>query len=523
MLREGRKNKWSGNTMKPGALVNLHKTRWIGLTQTRAEWSSKPLLEVQYEVEIGSYFPWDAIFSEKDEIKRFETLSFWHPSYQEELRHLELIGSLRKTELFLKLKEIVDSHKQEIIDAFVKYVGMIIKEGDMSFEQWKFYVTEHKNSASPYEGKHWNDILQNDSELKKTWTEMNKWLIQFQKQLPQILSIRRPLIKVEAVYPALRARPSETELTHKDNDRIILKCKKIRDRKAGGVKGLSQLEYPIFKRSTKKKIYQECFYNLIEKISGCKLIPITTYGASFYSQVFDTDINCYDLRNAEKLVGILLDFLPVNVDLGHPEYPEEDAGEMYSGIGPTRPMAEIVVGVLTKLLKILGYAIDILFLGGDNFGFKLFIDCISDGFDLVFTNEDTILGANPKLKRFYPLSLVTDSVKNRQNIPTKWSALIWTQRFQFELRPLQVIVDNDLYKPGSCEKKIKWVVESGKLTEQEIYSKESLNTAISENEDLKEKFYDMFITELQYLKNFIPTHNNQNQSTDAHLTPIRRN
>jgi hypothetical protein len=522
MLSEGRKDKWSGNTMTPSALLRYHKTRWIGLSQASVEWTNRPMMEVQYEVELKSFFPFSMLYDDLSDLKRLETLSFWHSSYQEEIRHLELINDLITREWYHEFKELADSYKDQIVAAFEKYVNMIVSEGDMSFEHWRYYVKEHEDSASPYQGKKWKDILRDQSWMKKSYVDINKWIINFNNSLKSIMSVRKPLIHVENVYPALRARPADYEVIEQSNDILRVKCRKVRDRKAGGVRGLSQLEYPLFKKDIKKKVYNECFYNLITEIVGCEVVPINIYGAKFYKLVAEDNPFCYDLRNAEKLVGHILSYLPTNVDLGHPEYDRELAGEMYSGIGPTRPLAEIVVAIIVKFLLIkFGIQPSRLFIGGDNFGFTIEFDCKEAEVDILMTNETSILGFLPGKKKFGPLSLVTDNINQRANIPLKWDSLTWTQSFQYELRPLQVIVDNDLYKPGTCMKKIAWVVEAD-LSHEEIYSRDSLNEALMKSEELHTKFYDMFAEELNFVKHFIPTHQNQNKSTNAHLSVVRR-
>jgi hypothetical protein len=525
-MHEGRKDKWSGNTMTPGALLRYHKTTWSGFNQVKPDWSNRPMQQTNYTIEFKSYFPSSMLFNEDDfntRIKRFETTSFWHLSFQEVIRHLELISAAQMQDTYAKLKEIVDSFEDEIKEAFKKYVNMIVKDGDFSFEHFSKYVKDHERSASPFDGLKWRDILDDPGKLKQAYVAVNQWIIKFNDALPKLLKFKRPLIKIDYVYPALRARQAEYELQSYSNELVRIACSKIRDRKAGGVKGMSQIEYPIYKLPVKKKIYDECFYNLISKIAGCSLIPIVTHGAAFYKQVFENKPQCYDIRNAEKFVGSLLSFLPINVDLGHPEYPDEIAGEMYSGIGPTRPVAEIVVGVLINYLRNeLGLPITSVFLGGDNFGFAVELDCKEQNLDLFMTNEDTILGALPIEEHFGPLSLVTDSVNHRANVPVKWQTLTWTQRFQYILRPLQVIVDNDLFKPGSCKRKIDWVIERKELGEEEIYSKESLNRAIGENLEIRDSFLDLFSDEIAFVKRFIPVHDNPENPTDAHLPPTRR-
>jgi hypothetical protein len=521
---EGRKDKHTGNTMKPGALTKYAKIFGLRMNQKSEDWSIFPLTEYQYMTEIKSFVPHSLFCNEEGElqVKRLETLSFWHASYQEVIRHLGLAAKLTRSELYPEIKAIVDSYADDIKDAFVKYIHLICTEGDFSFEQFKYYVKEHEGSSAPWAGMKWGDLLRRPSQLKVAYAECLKAVKQFEKDLPKIMQFEKPLIKADFVYAALRARPADYEIIDFNNDKILARCSKTRDRKAGGVLTLSQLEWPIYhKIMIKRKIYQQAFYDLVSKISGCELNAIIMTGANFYKDIIDVKPYAYDLRNAEKLVGILLPMLPIMVDLGDPHYPADIAGELYSGVGPTRPGSELVVALVIRFLKERGITPTKLFLGGDNFGLDVDISTSDEGFDILFTKEDSILGWLVNEQKFGPYSCITDNVKNRWNVPSKWSSLTSVQNYQFVMRPLQVVVNNDIMQSDSAVNLIKWVCERTDFDQMDIYGKTQIYETIAESEILREAFYDRFSDELNFVKEYVPTHTDEKRTTDAHLITYR--
>lgn len=278
---EGREGKHSGNTMKPGALTKYSRIFGFHFSQKQEDWARFPVVEYQYMVENRSYIPHSLLLDEKGElqVKRLETLSFWHASYQEVLRHLGLAEKLVQSEFYSEILAIVESYKPQICEAFVKYIKLICEKGDFSFEQFQYYAKEHADSASPWDNKKWGDLLKSPGLLKSAYAECIKWIRDFEQDLAKIMQYATPLILAEFVYAALRARPADYEIMEITNDRIIAKCTKTRDRKAGGVKGLSQIEWPIYgKTQLKREIYQEAFYSLIAEISGCELNAIVMTG-----------------------------------------------------------------------------------------------------------------------------------------------------------------------------------------------------------------------------------------------------
>lgn len=523
-LHEGRKDNYAGNTMRPGALTKYHKIYNFHLSQAREDWSVMPLTEFRYEIEIRSYLPISMILDLEErplKVKRLETMSFWHASYQEVLRHLGLAQKARQSEMWEDIMSIVDSFKEEIKDAIIGYIRGCVEQGNASFEHFNYYAKMHEESASPFGGK-WSDILKSPSQLRYAYAECLRFVKEYNDDIDKILRYDSPLIKIQHVYPALRARPADYTILEISNDRIIAQCSKTRDRKAGGVEGTSQLEWQLYDQTdAKRKVYDENFYSLIRKISGCELNTIVLEGAKFYQDVILAKPNCYDLRNAEKLVGQVLYFWPFNVDLGEPHYPSEYAAELYSGIGPTRPGSELVVAILVRLLKEKGFEVGKLFLGGDNFGFPEKIDCQAENLDIFLTNEESLLGLMPKEERFGPYSFITDSVKNRLNIPKDWKSISMIQSYQNELRPLQVVVNNDIYRRGSCKDMIDWIVENKLLQNLDVYNKDTIAAYLYRDEELRTKFMDKFAAEMNFIKTFIPTHSNPNRSTDAHMTVYR--
>jgi hypothetical protein len=69
---------------------------------------------------------------------------------------------------------------------------------------------------------------------------------------------------------------------------------------------------------------------------------------------------------------------------------------------------------------------------------------------------------------------------------------------------------------------IDWIVEKKLLQGLDIYSKDTINEAILQDETILEQFRDKFSKEVEFVHSTMPYHSNQNrQSTDARITVMR--
>jgi hypothetical protein len=477
-----------------------------------------PLTGYQYEINAKTFLPMSLFFTEgtKDEINRLETLAFWSLSYNEILIHNAKMAMMKDNSVFKEMLEITEAYKDDIIDTFKEYLSIIINHGDFSLKQFEYYAKEHEKSRAPFGTMKWKDILDSASQLRKYWTETNLWIRKFVEDFDYLLKLEKPMIKSTFTYPALRARPAEYTIQDIQNYSIHTLARKYRDRKAGGVKGLSQLEYPIYNTDKKKNAYQP-FEDLI-----CKLLVtnresikfISTDGIQTYKYVIDNDdLIAYDLENAEKQVGYVLRFLPFNVDLSHPLFPSEFAPEMYSGIGPTRPTNEVTAALFLKTIK---DKHDIQFskaaFGGDNIAINADISEIQQQ---TVTKEERFLGWMLADKKFGPPSLVTDNPEHVRSIPNKTRGFHWIQGYQHILRPTQAIVNYDLLNKGSAVTLVEWCTEN--INDKEILGHDWIDSLIKEEEVLRLKFIDKFSEELEFAKQWIPYHEDPNRSTDVKL------
>ena len=542
-LSEGRRGKHHGTTMLPSAMVKYCKMYNFKMNPATEKWAPGQLLtQYEYTIDIKTFLPLQALTkgtltrdNVNEKFNRLETVSYWNASYQEILRHLHLGQQLTKMQIepgdttsrWDQVVKIALEFKEAIRETFTKYSQLLLQHGDYSMEQYEFYVKEHAKSASPFKrlnekgevrGIKWRTILEDDDLLKTTYTVMLKIPQEYADAQAYFRKHEYLLIDIQHAYAALRARRAEYRILSMSSNSMVLLATKTRDRKAGGIEKLSQIEWPIYgKTEAKRKVYA-IFYRLIEEISGCKINSITMLGAKFYSDIADrSDIFSYDLRNAEKQVALLFSFMHFNADLGSPKFPAQLAGELYSGVGPTRILNEIAVAIYVRLLISLGYAISEIFIGGDNFALTVYIDCEKDGFSLFFTNEERILGFQIASKSFGPPSLITDNTDNRVNLPKEFSTITWNQNYQHEGRILQYLVQNSLFKADSCYRYLKWVVAKKLDDEIEIYDKLTMHEKITETETLYNSFLDEFSEELNYAKHYFLINNDlKGKSTDAH-------
>jgi hypothetical protein len=541
-LQEGRQGKHYGTTMRPSAMVRFCDMYNFKNNPTTEPWApGKLLTQYEYTIFLKTFLPLEAFTKTtitQDNVdktfNRLETISYWNASYQEILRHLALGKQLTEmkpdeSHTLSKWQEVVkiaQEFESEIRDAFKKYAEQVVAKGDFSFKHYEFYVKEHSQSASPFQrmnekgevrGLKWSTILKDDKLMKLTYSIMIKIPQEYLDTQAFFDKHEYVLINIEHAYSALRARRAEYKLLKATNHTLLLIAKKVRDRKAGGIKKLSQIEWVIYKKTDIKREIYKTFYSLIEMISGCKIHPITLLGSKFYKEISEKEeFYCYDLRNAEKQVALLLSFMHFNADLGNPKFIAELAGELYSGVGPTRILNEIVVAIYVRWLRSAGYAITDIWIGGDNFGLLIYINCEMMGLDLFFTNETRILGFEISGNGFGPPSLITDNISNRVSLPKEFSRITWTQGYQHETRILQYVVQNSIYKSDSCKRYIDWVVARKLDDKAEIYDKYTMHNIIASDPILQDSFLDNFSEELNYVRQFFLINNSLKGSTDAH-------
>jgi hypothetical protein len=188
-----------------------------------------------------------------------------------------------------------------------------------------------------------------------------------------------------------------------------------------------------------------------------------------------------------------------------------------SGTGPTKLGADIVVGAMCRILKSeYGLTFDAVAAGGDNFALKNSnLEEIYGSLDQIsFGLEERCLGYNPKLGRFWPTHLVTDNPKHANNLKYNWRSITQNQTIQYELRPLQTIVQNNLMQSNSCNRFISWAIQNHAYDDVEILDRNHFYEVIESSPELQESFVTAFGEELDWLKNYIPTHSNPTYATN---------
>jgi hypothetical protein len=271
--------------------------------------------------------------------------------------------------------------------------------------------------------------------------------------------------------------------------------RKWRDRKAGGIKGLGQLSYPIYKLPAKKKV-EAHVYDWIAKILGCEVCSLNRDGIEAYQYVLDNNLNCYDVKTAEKQVGLCFSDFPFVVDLGHPKFEAAVSSEMYSGISFTTLLNELFITVMLRAIcDSLGIKISKLAIFSDNFAVDIELPPTPH-----YDKEPAFCGFLPASKRFGPPSLCTDNPKHRLNIKGGYMRQIQTQ--QYDMRPLLSVIMNNVRSYDSATNFLQWVIDKKVTAEFEILSKDNIIEAFFEqkNLELHESFRDAFSAELAYVQ-----------------------
>lgn len=520
ILAEGRQHRQGASSMEIGAY-----TTYMNLQGVRAVPFSTPelaripnLIKIVYQVHLETFI----LLSTIGDIKRYETLGFWILSYQEELRHLALADNYVKSDLWPIHLEMMNDFRDKILNAVDAYLKMLVDKGDWSLDQWTFYLKDHEESASPFgDVGRWSQVLKEPELTKLSLDKTRKFAEMFSKSWKTYAG--RPgqvryYIDPRKAYPGVRARPADYTIIQQGDRTVDVLCQKWRDRKVGGIPGLSQLEAGVYKRKEKKEATKP-LHDLIKEVVGCEVHFLADEAMDIYD-FFNNQpvIHCYDLKTAEKQTGLGIEgIVPFCCDLGHPDFEGSLSAESYSGIGPTGPMNELEIAFLLRA-AILQYNLHPKWLAlySDNFA----LDCELP--KLVHWDEDdAFCGYLVKDKHFGPASLVTDNPKHR--LVFKGNSQTQKQYRQYIMRPLQAVILNNVATWDSCERLIKYVLKTKEYAaakeKDELWTSSWVGEYISEHPELVTGFMDTFPKETKYVKeNFVVQESDPIAVSDLQVT-----
>jgi len=313
---EGRQTRSGGSSMKIGALAKYLRIDQLNIRDTQVDLLPFPVKEISYRVAVKTFVPL-SLFSE---YKRYDTIGFWILSYQEILRHLALADSFTRSTFWKPAVEIIQASKDTIWDIVVNLHDNILHYGDKSYEHWLRYVNDHGQSATPW-GEKWDSVLQSQGTCKLLYDLINRWSISFNDYM-HTLKNRDLLFKVvnaKYCYPGVRARPPDYRVLSDGPFERVLFASKWRDRKVGGIIGLSQYPWVIYKSETKIKVLKE-YANQLEKFSGFKIHFLEIEGPQMFLDLRSKHVFTYDLKTAEKQTGMLFAFLGYSADLSDHDF-----------------------------------------------------------------------------------------------------------------------------------------------------------------------------------------------------------
>lgn len=407
------------------------------------------------------------------DILRFESLGGWRRSLQEIFRHLGMATTFTKSELWPIITQMID----ENLDAMVKSVGEYLRRcldlGHWDIDQWTFYVKDHEASASPF-GEKWSVILKDPLSMNITLDKTRKWVEKYVKKWTDYVTHGNAYVYIDPklAYAAVRSRPAEYTILNSDDFSADIVAKKWRDRKAGGIPGLSQIEAGVYKRKEKKQALEPLHLFIKTILKGTEVHFLSDEAMDLYIFLMQQSVvHCYDLKTAEKQTGLGVERrLPFACDLGHPQYNGLLAGESYSGIGPTGPMNELQIAfTLAAIRQVYGIVPKWVCIYSDNFC------CDAELPKSPHYDEDRrFTGFIPDRKCFGPVSISTDNPKHRLNFTG--GTQTQRQRRQYIMRPLLSIIMNNIADYKDCENfivnvvKTKWYLEMKEREENWISS-----------------------------------------------------
>lgn len=487
---EGRGSRSGMSSMKIGTYLKSWVVNNFSTRQIQPPGMSFQATELSYKIKVDSFIPFVLL---GDDIKRYDTIGSWLLSYQEILRHLQLADLFTKHEHWKSIMSIIDSTKEDIYDVILGFYDMILKVGDTSDSQWEFYVKEHSSSATPFEEiKHWGDLLNSTRLLNQSKDITMKWEQQFNTWLhgrSNKLNVDIPLmVKAEYTYPGFRSRPPEYTIIQQNDYQRILLAKKWRDRKVGGIPGLSQSTWRIYKNKAKEAI-ETYITNKMKSISGIEISRLSEIKLAGYLSLLDDDWYLYDMKTAEKQTGLALGWTGFTCDLGHPKFPAEYASEMYSGIGPTSILNEIMMAIFLRVMRE-----DEGWLGSRAMFFSDNLAVDKELPDQPFLEVATeFCGLNRDKQAFAPPSVCTDNPKHRLRFNGTFQKQV--QSIQYIMRPMLACIMNGLGERFVTKRFLEWCQEREIFLEGEGDRKDYLVDEILRqpdiHKDIRQDFADV--------------------------------
>jgi hypothetical protein len=447
-LIEGRANRKGASNMKIGAYTKFWQVSNMRRSQIQPEGMPEPVNLYAYNLYIKTFVP----LLYFDEIKRYDTIGFWDCSLAEIKRHHVMAATFAGHEIFEKMKAIEASWREDLHDCTVEMIDTILNEGDTSYEQFEFYVKEHEASASPWDGLRWGEIYNSAGKMKLAHAACLSFIRKFRDYFDSHPVTDTPrLIRAKWLYPGVRARPADYTIIKQTDFEVWVLAQKWRDRKVGGVAGLSQMTFPIFKHPSKKK-FLEKFNRRLTKLSGFTFRSLEIEGPKVFLDLANEKPNCIDLKTAEKQTGLICQNRGFAADLSLPGYEKDLSAEMYSGLGFT-PQENEIAGVIHFVAQNEA---------GEHIGPELYK--FSDNWaqkepwpgSVFYDAEDTFCGFNPQKECFGPPSLMTDNPNHRLKFEPEQRQ---SQRMQYIMRPMLALILNDVGAPGSCKRFLERIVD----------------------------------------------------------------
>jgi hypothetical protein len=290
--------------MPPNALVSEWKFNHEGATIVQDPYLGNVRSDI-YNIVFKPLIP-EILQYRHEEGTRYETIAYWSRSSMEIRRKVAKAASWPAANpSFHKAKrqfsEWLWPHYVDFHKAKAQY---ILTEGDWSLENFTRYVREHKKSSTGY-GYKWSYLLHPDRErqLATAWTEL---CLILRTHLNDLLDdstynyLRNRALHPSTTYPALRSRPGDAGPLSKFGDVYTVRVRKHRDRSAGGIKAISQKNFPVF--FFEDDFASEYIQNMFKKILGINVkFPVLEGVQHFIDFIEDdrikTDLLWHSNRN----------------------------------------------------------------------------------------------------------------------------------------------------------------------------------------------------------------------------------
>lgn len=457
LIHDSRLQRLGGTLMPPNALTEWWQVEDKGYAVIQDKYLGSRRAQV-YSIQF-KLLDNSLVSRAEEEGTRLETIATWERSVTEIYRKVakavywgQVNPKFHKS--LLKFGEYIWPSYRYFLQGELK---LILEQGDWGLEQFRTYALAHKKSSSGIHQLKWSSILEKEEILRTIWSELNlvirSW-IQYILNDANFDLLKNSSINPVYTYSALRSRPGAiSELTPSEDGWAAI-VTKYRDRSAGGILGLSQLNYPIWNSLTYDRI-GERMESFLQQLTSLKYhLPTTTGVQHFIDFIKNKQLkDTFDGSAMECQTGLYLRSI-FKVDHRIASITLQNEGEEMLSGNPRTPEENEIMSTIAFLAMQECFGLNFkgqeVYCHSDNFSttFEVPLQEIDDW----YSASERYLGIkknseHPELSRIGGLRVTVDEKDKVLSVPNNQRALRIENRKISKLRFSQSALINNLLEP----------------------------------------------------------------------------